>query len=44
MEVLTVKKETYERAELEIIEFQTEDVINTSDPEDDELPLNSKKP
>ena len=31
-----MKKETYERVELEIIEFQTEDVINTSDPEDDE--------
>ena len=44
MEVLTVKKEKYERAELEIIQFQTEDVITTSDPmqkfyEDEELPL-----
>ena len=27
MEVFTVKKEQYERAELEIIQFQTEDVI-----------------
>ena len=36
-------KEKYERSELEIIEFQTEDVIMTSpfDPEegDDELPI-----
>ena len=32
MEVFTVKKEQYERAELEIIQFQTEDVITTSDP------------
>ena len=44
MEVPTVKKEKYERAELEIIQFQTEDVITTSDPmqkfyEDEELPL-----
>jgi len=39
-----VKKETYECVELEIIEFQTEDVINTSNPKEDELPLNSKKP
>ena len=44
MEVLTVKKEKYERAELEIIQFQTEDVITTSDPmekfyEDEELPI-----
>ena len=39
-----MKKETYERVELEIIEFQTEDVIMTSDPmkkmyEDNELPI-----
>ena len=38
MEVLTVKKEKYERAELEIIQFQTEDVITTSDPMKNFLP------
>ena len=32
-------KETYKRAELEIIEFSEDDVITTSPiPEDDELP------
>ena len=36
-----MKKEKYERTELEVIEFQTEDVIMPSgiDYEDDELPL-----
>ena len=36
-----MKKEKYERTELEIIKFQTEDVIMTSgiDYEDDELPF-----
>ena len=36
-----MKKEKYERTELEVIKFQTEDVIMTSGPEyeDDELPL-----
>lgn len=36
-----MKKEKYERTELEVIEFQTEDVIMTSgiELEDDELPL-----
>ena len=38
MEVFTVKKEQYERAELEIIQFQTEDVITTSDPMKNFLP------
>lgn len=35
-----MKKEKYERTELEIIQFLTEDVIMTSaEPEDDELPV-----
>lgn len=36
-----MNKESYERTELEIIKFQTEDVIMTSgiEYEDDELPL-----
>lgn len=39
-----MEKEKYERTELEITKFQTEDVICTSgidgyDPEEDELPL-----
>lgn len=36
-----MKKEKYERTELEVVEFETEDVIMTSsiDYEDDELPL-----
>ena len=38
-----MKKEKYERAELEIIQFQTEGVITTSvgdiDYEEDELPI-----
>ena len=35
-----MKKETYERTELEVIRFQTEDVITTSPVfEEDELPL-----
>ena len=36
-----MKKEKYERTELEVIEFRTEDVIMTSgmDYEDDELPF-----
>ena len=33
-----MKKEKYERSELEIIKFHTEDVITTSG-EDDELPF-----
>ena len=33
-----MKKEQYERAELEIIQFQTEDVITTSDPMKNFLP------
>lgn len=38
---MNMKKEKYERTELEVIEFQTEDVIMTSgmDYEDDELPF-----
>ena len=44
-----MKKEKYERAELEIIQFQIEDVITTSDPmekfyEDDELQFVPNKP
>ncbi len=34
-----MKKEKYERSELEIIKFRTQDVIATSGYEDDELPL-----
>lgn len=36
-----MKKEKYERTEMEVIEFQTEDVIMTSgfEYEDDELPI-----
>lgn len=36
-----MKKEKYERTELEVIEFHTEDVIMTSgiEYEDDELPI-----
>ena len=40
-----MKKEKYERTELEIIKFQTEDVIVTSggiDYEEDELPIAPK--
>lgn len=40
-----MKKEKYERTELEIIKFQTEDVIMTSgqySPEEDELPIIGK--
>ena len=35
-----IKKEKYERTGLEVIKLQTEDVITTSDPvnEEDELP------
>lgn len=38
---MNMKKEKYERTELEVIKFQTEDVIMTSgmDYEDDELPF-----
>ena len=41
-----MNKEKYERTDLEIIKFQTEDVIMTSDPEyeDDELPFVPNKP
>ncbi len=40
-----MKKEKYERTEMEVIKFQTEDVIMTSgiDYEDDELPITSNK-
>lgn len=35
-----MKKEKYERTELEIIRFLTEDVIMTStEPEEDEIPI-----
>lgn len=36
-----MKKEKYERTELEVVEFETEDVIMTSgiEYEDDELPF-----
>ena len=34
-----MKKEKYERSELEIIKFQTEDILTVSGYEDDELPL-----
>ncbi len=35
-----MKKEKYERTELEVIKFQTEDVITTSrQGEEDELPI-----
>ena len=35
-----MKKEKYERTELEVIKFQTEDVITTSRQyEEDELPI-----
>ena len=38
-----MKKEKYERTELEVIQFQTEDVIMTSvlEYESDELPLST---
>lgn len=40
-----MKIEKYERTELEIIQFQTEDVIMTSglEYEEDELPLSPKR-
>lgn len=40
-----MKKEKYERTEMEVIEFQTEDVIMTSgiEYEDDELPITSNR-
>lgn len=41
-----MKKERYERTELEIFEFQTEDVIMTSGipkEEDDELPIRGNR-
>ena len=40
-----MKKEKYERTELEVIKFVTEDVLLTSgiDYEDDELPLTSNR-
>ena len=40
-----MKKEKYERTELEVVEFETEDVIMTSgiDYEDDELPLTQNR-
>lgn len=42
---MNMNKEAYERSELEIIKFQTEDVICTSmDYEDDELPFVPNKP
>lgn len=35
-----MKKEKYERTELEIIRFLTEDVImNSTEPEEDEIPI-----
>ncbi len=34
-----MKKEKYESAELEIINFKTEDVLQISDYEEDETPL-----
>ncbi len=34
-----MNKEKYEHTELEIIKFQTEDVISTSKLEEDELPF-----
>ena len=43
---MNMVKEKYERTELEIIQFPTEDVITTSsiDYEDDELPFVPHKP
>lgn len=40
-----MKKEKYERTELEVIQFQAEDVIMTSvfEYESDELPLSPKQ-
>ena len=39
---MNMVKEKYERIELEIIQFLTEDVIMTSpEPEDDEIPIMS---
>ena len=40
-----MKKEKYERTELEVISFLMSDVLLTSDPEyeDDELPLTSNR-
>ena len=38
-----MKKEMYERAELEMIRFQTEDIICTTG-EDDELPFVPNNP
>ena len=37
-------KEKYERTELEIINFQMQDVIMISPLEEDELPVNSGRP
>ena len=34
-----MKKEKYERTELEIIKFQTDDVLMPSSSEEDELPF-----
>lgn len=41
-----MEKDIYERTDLEIIKFQTEDVISTSsiDYEDDELPFVPNRP
>ena len=36
-----MKKEKYERSEMEMIVFQTQDVIMISNPEEDELPISS---
>lgn len=40
-----MKKEKYERTEMEVIAFQTEDILNTSgiEYEEDELPFDPAK-
>lgn len=39
-----MKKELYERTEIEIIKFQTEDVIMTSNPLGEEDEVNERMP
>ena len=39
-----MKKERFELTELEIIRFQTQDVLLISKYEDDELPINQNHP
>ena len=39
-----MKKEKFELTELEIIRFQSQDVLVISNYEDDELPINQNQP